>query len=171
MWTALGRFPRLQKLNLLLNCLPKMGANMMPIPPRELSEFEKSTLTWRSSDSIDIECPKWFIRDCMINCAISKNMAEESFTHIHACQHVKHLTKLVPKPRYGQSNHYSCFPSEATTRAFIGSCFFNKLGLVWMVEQKFLSVLHAESKERPTPSFMKDEFPDETLEIFSSIRN
>lgn len=164
-WTALGRFPRLKELTVLLNCLPIMGANRMPIPPRDLTDFEKSTLTWRPSNT---ECPKWFIRDCMINCTISEDMAKEFFTHIHACQHEKNLTKLVIHPLFGQSNQYSCFPSGAT-HAFIGPCFFNKLAPIWTVERDFLSVLHAEFEKRATLLFLTDAFPDEKLAIFESI--
>ncbi|KAJ5725589.1 uncharacterized protein N7483_006946 [Penicillium malachiteum] len=166
MWTALGRFPRLKELNLLLNCLPQTDANRMPIPPRDLSDFEMSTLTFRPIDNI--ECRRWFIRDCMINCAIGESLAKEFFTRIHACQHEKSLMKLVIHPLIGQSNQYSCF-SPGATRAFIGTYFFNELAFIWKVERDFMSVLHAESEKIPTSSISKDPFPDEKLEILQSI--
>lgn len=165
MWTALGRFPRLKELDLLLNCLPEMSANKMPIPLRDLSDFEKSTLKWRS-DSDHAECPRWFIRDCMINCIISENMAKAFFTRIHACQNTKHFTKLVVRPLCGQWNQYSCFAPWVISK-FISPSFFNSLASTWTV-QRHLEGLHAKSRKL-TASSTKCAFPDETLSIFQSI--
>ncbi|KAJ5653008.1 hypothetical protein N7490_000011 [Penicillium lividum] len=163
-WTSLGRFPFLTRLDLVLNCLPQMGANNMPVPPRELSDFEKSLIM----DSSNNECPKWFIRDCMINCTISENLAKAFFTHILACQNAKRLTQLVIHPLFGQLNQYSCY-AAAATRTFIDQRFFRNLALTWTIQREFRTLLHATSETFPDGTESQDQFPNETLSIFQSI--
>ncbi|KAJ6035927.1 hypothetical protein N7540_000206 [Penicillium herquei] len=115
MSSAFGRFPSLKKLDLVLNCLPQMDANKMPVPLRVLTEFEKGMVAdfGHGHAAGSDFCARWFIRDCMINCAMSESFVKEFFTHIHTSQ--GNLVQLVIHPvfnqweQYSRSGQYSCF--------------------------------------------------------------
>ncbi|KAJ5765732.1 hypothetical protein N7520_005291 [Penicillium odoratum] len=114
MSSALGRFPCLKKLDIVWNCLPEISANMMPVPLRELTDFEKGLASDFNWDS-DV-CPRWFIRDYMINCFMSASFVKEFFAQIRTSQ--ENLVQLVMSPLIGQRaqytklDQYSCFPGE-----------------------------------------------------------
>ncbi|KAJ5746819.1 hypothetical protein N7520_012001 [Penicillium odoratum] len=150
-WNALGRFPSLQELDLTLKCSPEMDANMMPVPPRELSEFEKGVLVeYRAS------CRRWFIRDCIINCSINESLAKAYFTHIRACQDEKRFAQLVLRPLYN---------------TVPGRDYFNHLALTWTIELSALTGLHAKCKktsESRVPT-LETSFGAEMISIFRSI--
>ncbi|KAJ5667254.1 hypothetical protein N7507_003118 [Penicillium longicatenatum] len=137
MRTSLGRFPCLEELDLVLNCLPQMGPNNTPVSSRELSDSDKSL--------INNACPHWFIEGCMINCAISENLAKAFFLHIGECQDMKHLVQLVIHPLLGQCNQYSCHAFEAL--GAMDKRFLEDLALIWTVKQGFLTGLHATSEK------------------------
>ncbi|KAJ5642174.1 hypothetical protein N7490_006174 [Penicillium lividum] len=142
-----------------------MGANMMPVPPRNLTDFEKSFMV---NNRDGIVCPRWFIRDCMINCAISERLAKAFFTHIRACQDSQRFIQLVIHLLYGQLDQYSC-STPGIVRRFIQGSFFDKLATTWTVKQDTLTGLHATCEEPFDPALFKDNPPDEMLSIFQSI--
>ncbi|OJJ03311.1 hypothetical protein ASPVEDRAFT_29835 [Aspergillus versicolor CBS 583.65] len=102
-YTALAQFPHLTHLDLLLNCLPETGPNETPVPFRALTEYE-STRT--AGDSYNL--PTWYIRDCLINCAIDEELAEAIFTHIRNNQEggSRRLQRLTINPLYSQGGQY-----------------------------------------------------------------
>ncbi|KAJ6103347.1 hypothetical protein N7486_005774 [Penicillium sp. IBT 16267x] len=162
-WSALGCFPCLKELDLVLNCLPQMGANRMPVPPRDLSDFGKSL---RQDPWSKNYCPTWYIRDCMINCAISESFAKALFTQIRACQDPPHLIQLVIHPLYGQLDQYSCF---ADGQAFIDYAFFDNLAPGWTVKRDTLTGIHA-TREKPfNPARLNSSSSEEAFRIFRSI--
>ncbi|KAF9247603.1 hypothetical protein DTO012A7_7631 [Penicillium roqueforti] len=100
-YTALALFPALTTLELYLNCPPLVDPNEIeppsPVPPRDLTEFEKS----QPLPSTGLEVPIWYIRDTMINSAIDKDLAKTIFTHIRSHQvRGQCLTKLKIHPLY-----------------------------------------------------------------------
>ncbi|KAJ5887364.1 hypothetical protein N7495_007405 [Penicillium taxi] len=168
MSSALGRFPSLKKLDLVLNCLPQIDANRMPVPLRELTEFEKgmaSDSKWGS----DV-CPRWFIRDCMINCAMSEIFVKQFFTQIRTSQ--QSLVQLVMEPLFSnvyqhtELDQYSSF--RGGVKKFINYGFFSELASVWTVKQDNDTELHAIRKEPFNPAFLNFDYPDEILSIFRS---
>ncbi|KAJ5768713.1 hypothetical protein N7520_003272 [Penicillium odoratum] len=167
MSSALGRFPSLKELDLVLNCLPQMDANGMPVPPRELTEFEKGLVAefGRGSDV----CPSWFIRDCMVNCAMSENFVKAFFTHIRKSQ--EHLIQLIIHPLFGQLDQYSGseqyprFPQGVSK--FIHQRFFTNLTSVWTVRKDNEVKLRAMCEKPFNPAHLK-KYPDEILSIFRS---
>ncbi|KAJ5707990.1 hypothetical protein N7488_007791 [Penicillium malachiteum] len=100
-YTALARFPALTTLNLYLNCPPPVDLNetepLSPVPPRDLTEFEKD----QPPPHTGLDMPIWYIRDTMMNSAIDKDLAKTIFTHIRSYQ-VRHqrLAKLKIHPLY-----------------------------------------------------------------------
>ncbi|KAJ5768949.1 hypothetical protein N7520_003508 [Penicillium odoratum] len=152
-WTAFGRFPCLRELDVILSCIPEMNADMMPVPPRELSEFEKSLIVHPSRN---ISCPKWFIRDCIINFVINESLAKEYFTHIGACQDAECLTQLVIYPSIDQYHSQT-----SGGRYFIGDHFFSEMALIWTVERKFPTGLLATSRKRSINTRIRNEFAEE----------
>ncbi|KAJ5715988.1 uncharacterized protein N7483_013169 [Penicillium malachiteum] len=165
---ALSRFPCLEKLDLVLNCLPEMDANMMPVPLRELTDFEKglaSDFKWGS----DV-CPRWFIRDYIINCVMSESLVKQFFTQIHTSQ--ERLVQLVISPLIGEwaqcskLDQYSCFPNGVMK--FIKYPLFNTLASVWKVEQENHTELHAIREKPFDPPLLDKKWPNEILSIVRS---
>ncbi|KAJ5614146.1 hypothetical protein N7528_007800 [Penicillium herquei] len=148
LWTALGQFPRLEELHLLLNIFPEMDADKMPIPLRELSDFEKSPVTVGPTE-FDAGCLKWFLEDYKINRAIGEDLVKEIFTHIHACQHEKSLVKLVIHPKIIQSPRLFLFQA-GTLPGLLSDFFKDQPVFNWKVERDFMSVLHVESEMLPS---------------------
>ncbi|KAJ6035922.1 hypothetical protein N7540_000201 [Penicillium herquei] len=85
-YAALARFPALTTLNLYLNCPPPVDPNktepLSPVPPRDLTEFEKA----QPPPHTGLDMPIWYIRDTMINSAIDEDLAKTIFTHIRSYQ-------------------------------------------------------------------------------------
>lgn len=150
LWNAFGRLSSLEEIDLTLKCSPEMDANMMPVPPRELSEFEKGVVEYNPP------CPRWFIRDCIINCSINESLAKAFFMHIRACQDVKRFAHLVIRPL--------CTPVP-------GQNFWNHLALVWTIKVDALTGLHATSKQTSESSVLTPDtsFGAEMISIFQSI--
>ncbi|KAJ5930404.1 hypothetical protein N7466_005897 [Penicillium verhagenii] len=150
-WDALGQFPSLQELDLTLKCSPEMDDNMMPVPPRKLSEFEEGIVK-QFRDS----CRRWFIRDCIKNCCINEGLARAFFTHIRECQDAKRFTGLVIRPLYNTvpGHHY-----------------FHSLALTWTIKLDALTGLHATSEKTSNSQVMKTRtgFEAEMISIFESI--
>ncbi|KAJ5737098.1 uncharacterized protein N7483_002223 [Penicillium malachiteum] len=149
-WNAFGRFRHLEELDLTLKCSPEMDTNMMPVPLRELSEFEKGVV------ECSFTCRRWFIRDCIINSSINESLAKAFFTHIRTCQEVKRFANLVIRPL--------CTPAP-------GDHFWNHLALTWIIKVDPLTGLHAKSSKPsktsvPTP---ETSFEAEMLSIVQSI--
>ncbi|KAJ6035926.1 hypothetical protein N7540_000205 [Penicillium herquei] len=150
LWTALGQFPSLKELDLTLKCSPEMDSNRMPVPPRELSEFEQS-LVYSHMPRL-----RWFIRECIINCSISESLALAFFRHIRACQDIKRFAKLVIRPLCNDCP---------------GNDFFSHLALTWTVEVDALEGLYANSNKAPQSRVLttETELEHEMLSIFQSI--
>ncbi|KAJ5216614.1 uncharacterized protein N7498_003021 [Penicillium cinerascens] len=162
-YAALGRFPCLVELDLVLNCVPEMGVNKMPITPRDLTEFEKGLIADRWN-----ECLRWFTRDCMINCAIDETLAKAIFTHILANQDARRLLQLRIHPLYGQRKKYSYNGPGGRNRALHFDFEFLKLlAPTWTVKLEFLTGLRATKCVQPR--LHPDRFQDDTLSIFKSI--
>lgn len=168
MSSALGRFPCLKKLDLVLNCLPEIDANMMPVPLRELTDFEKSLASdfnWGS----DV-CPTWFIRDYMINCAMSESFVKEFFTQIRTSQ--ENLVQLVMSPlhgewaQYSKLDQYSCFPHGV--KKFITPSIFDRLASFWTVNQDNHTELYAICEKPFDFAFLDKEYSEGILSIFRS---
>ncbi|KAJ5559836.1 hypothetical protein N7513_002235 [Penicillium frequentans] len=167
MSSALGRFPHLKKLDLVLNCLPEIDANMMPVPLRELTDFEKglvSDFNWGS-----VVCPRWFIRDYIINCAMSESFVKEFFTQIRTSQ--EKLVQLVMNPLHGEWAQYSKLYQYSWfspgLKKFFTSLSFH-LASVWTVKQDNDTELHAICKNPFDPAFLDRKYPDEIFSIFRS---
>ncbi|KAJ5791046.1 uncharacterized protein N7518_008057 [Penicillium psychrosexuale] len=169
MSSALGRFACLKKLYLVLNCLPEIDANMMPVPLRELTDFEKGlasdVLRWGSDT-----CPRWFIRDYMINCDISEIFVTEFFTQIRTAQ--KNLVQLVMTPivgewaKYSKSDQYSWVPFAVMK--FLIYCPSNNFASVWVVKEDHDTELHAIRKKPFYPPSLDGKYSDDILSIFCS---
>ncbi|OKL59811.1 hypothetical protein UA08_04986 [Talaromyces atroroseus] len=134
-YTALANFPCLTELDLLLNCLAQVGPNETPIPPRDLTEFEKDRTPRTYYD-----LPIWYVRDTMINYAIDQDLSEAVFTHIRVHQGgSRRLAKLTLRPHCEpqQNCHYRL-------DAFIFHAeIFKVLGSTWIVEMDVLTGLRA----------------------------
>ncbi|PWY70848.1 hypothetical protein BO94DRAFT_569487 [Aspergillus sclerotioniger CBS 115572] len=77
-YDALGQFPALQTLDLLLHCPPMMvPGHRAPFPPRDLSPWEQELIPI----AID-HYPLWTFRDCLINCAFDEALVTAIFTRI-----------------------------------------------------------------------------------------
>ncbi|KAL6234842.1 hypothetical protein BDW75DRAFT_157221 [Aspergillus navahoensis] len=100
-YAALALFPALTTLELYLNCPPLVDPNetepLSPVPPRDLTEFEKA----QPPPSTGLDVPIWYIRDTMINSAIDEDLAKTIFTHIRAHQvGDRRLARLKIRPLY-----------------------------------------------------------------------
>ncbi|KAJ5636975.1 hypothetical protein N7490_006854 [Penicillium lividum] len=100
-YSALALFPALTTLELYLNCPPLVDPNeiipLSPVPPRDLTEFEKA----QPLPSTGLDVPIWYLRDTMINSAIDKDLAKTIFTHIRSHQvRDRRLAKLKIRPLY-----------------------------------------------------------------------
>lgn len=75
----------------MANCKPEMDANKMPIPPRDLTYFEKELFE---------DWPRWFLRDFMINTGVDEELAKAIFNRICSSQNtdIKHLRQLTIQP-------------------------------------------------------------------------
>lgn len=168
MSSALGRFPSLKKLDLVLNCLPQIDGNNMPVPLRELTEFEKGMVS--DSKWGIVVCPRWFIRDCMINCAMSESFVKQFFTQIRTSQ--QSLVQLVMEPVFSNVYQHPELDQGSSfrgrVRTFINYGFFSRLASVWTVKQDNATELHVIRKEPFDPAFLNFNLPDEMLSIFRS---
>ncbi|KAL4862256.1 hypothetical protein BDV12DRAFT_207327 [Aspergillus spectabilis] len=138
-YTTLAQFPHLTELDLLLNCLAEIGSNETPVPPRELTEFEKAQTT---STSYDL--PIWYLRDPMMNCAIDKDLAKTIFTHIRYHQGGRHLERLTIHPLYSQVGQYCYYSANARhTLGPFNAEIFKVLAPTRTVETDLLTSLRA----------------------------
>lgn len=169
---ALGRFPCLKKLDLVLDCLPEIDPNMMPVPLRDLTDYENSmasSLKWNGS-GYDV-CPKWFLRDYMINCAMSESFVKDFFAQIRTSQ--GRLIQLVINPLIGlrtqnwKLNQYYCF-TDGAKENLITSGLFDHLASIWTVKQDNHTELQATCKRPFQPAFIDFEHLHDLKSIFHS---
>ncbi|BCS29355.1 uncharacterized protein APUU_70925S [Aspergillus puulaauensis] len=138
-YTALAQFPRLIHLDLLLNCLPEIDSTENPVPLRELTEYESTRTSGHAYN-----LPTWYIRDCVINCAIDQELAEAIFTHIRNNQKGggRRLQRLTIHPLHSQGGQYCSYYSisNSSPRTQWGAWgpfnaeVFDELARSWTVE-------------------------------------
>ncbi|KAJ6002622.1 hypothetical protein N7451_005169 [Penicillium sp. IBT 35674x] len=139
----------------------------LPVPLRELTDFEKGLVS--DSNWGSVVCPRWFIRDYMINCAMSESFVKEFFTQIRTSQ--DNLVQLVMSPLYGEWAQYSKsyqyrWFSPGLWQFFTSVSFH--LASVWTVKRDIDTGLHVICKNPFDPASLDGRYPDEILSIFRS---
>ncbi|KAJ5889998.1 hypothetical protein N7504_010808 [Penicillium tannophilum] len=115
-------------------------------------------------------CPTWFIRDYMINCAMSESFVKKFFTQIRTSQ--ENLVQLVMSPlhgewaQYSKLDQYSCFPPGV--KKFITSSIFDRLASVWTVKQDNYTELNAICEKPFDFASLDKKYPEGILSIFRS---
>ncbi|PYI16579.1 hypothetical protein BO99DRAFT_217765 [Aspergillus violaceofuscus CBS 115571] len=158
-YEALGQFPALETLDLVLNCLPVVQDDGTPFPPRELSEYEQG----HNQDHV----PRWIIRDCAINCAIDAPLAAAIFKRIHPQPRRGSLRLLRLHPLAGHHGQYRVAPGISNSQALLarGNLNFLMLGK-WQVAWDGLRARNRETTRWEGGSLA---VTSADLEIFESI--
>ncbi|PYI00308.1 hypothetical protein BO78DRAFT_474069 [Aspergillus sclerotiicarbonarius CBS 121057] len=158
-YAALAQLPSLDTLHLVVNCLAPMS-NQMPVPPRELTDFEQSRLITQWYDM-----PAWFSRDTMINCAIDATLATAIFRYISRHQPTRRFLRLTLHPLYGQFKQYAHYgqPRDALP---VDRELFKELAPIWTVWRDSTGVRARRGRTtRPLDRSIRGEI----LQIFKSI--
>ncbi|KAJ5290762.1 hypothetical protein N7478_000013 [Penicillium angulare] len=125
-------------------CGPQRTEPLSPVPPRDLTEFEKA----QPPPPIDLDVPIWYIRDTMINSAIDEDLARTIFTHIRARQAGdRRLAKLDIRPLYNAPAVAARSISKASE-----SNISKALAPHWIIQTDFLAgikaVIHKQSMQK-----------------------
>ncbi|OJJ42435.1 hypothetical protein ASPZODRAFT_137250 [Penicilliopsis zonata CBS 506.65] len=144
-YEALGLFPALRTLHLVLNCLPVVQGDGRPFPPRELSAYELETLPspWQGVH-------KWKIRDCAINSAFDEPLAVAIFMRIQTARRPRGPLRLLRlHPLAGQWSQYEA-PTGITPYARLGGgeIHYDMAGQ-WEVECEADGRLRADNRRKP----------------------
>ncbi|PYH29034.1 uncharacterized protein BO87DRAFT_449684 [Aspergillus neoniger CBS 115656] len=142
-YDALAKFPVLQTLDLVLNCVAASKADGTPSPPRELSEYEQELFPYSGPIS------KWTIRDCMINSAIDESLAKAIFYRILMGQQGRSLQLLRLHPHLGKFR--SSISTDLRNRLPVtAEEIFQELAGAWQVKWPGYGKPELENRLRPS---------------------
>ncbi|PYH85806.1 hypothetical protein BO82DRAFT_140046 [Aspergillus uvarum CBS 121591] len=161
-YDALGQFPALETLDLVLNCLPVVQGDGTPFPPRELNEYEQG----HNQDRV----PRWIVRDCAINCAIDAPLAGAIFKRIHPRPRRGSLRLLRLHPLAGHHGQYRVAPGISNSQALFARRYLNfqMLGK-WQVTWDGGGWLRPRNRETKRWEGGSSAVTSADLEIFASI--
>jgi hypothetical protein len=166
-YDALGLFPALRTLHLVLNCLPVVQADgTTPFPVRELTAYERDILP-NSRQHI----PKWKIRDCAINSAFDEPLAVAIFMRIQTAPPRTRgpLRLLRLHPLAGQHSQYEA-PTGITSNALLGGgkIHYDMAGQ-WDVECDGNGRLRAQNRRNPDRKEDDRPMRSQDVDIFESV--
>ncbi|OJJ97418.1 hypothetical protein ASPACDRAFT_53649 [Aspergillus aculeatus ATCC 16872] len=161
-YEALGEFPALETLDLVVNCLPVVQGDRTPFPPRELSEYEQG----HNQDRV----PRWIVRDCAINCAMDAALAAAIFERIHPQPCRGRLRLLRLHPLAGHHGQYRVAPGISNSRALLARGYLNfQMVGRWQVASDAAGRLRAQNLYTPYWDGWSSAVTSADLEIFESI--
>ncbi|RAH43166.1 uncharacterized protein BO95DRAFT_502334 [Aspergillus brunneoviolaceus CBS 621.78] len=161
-YKALGEFPALETLDLVLNCLPVVQDDGTPFPPRALSEYEQG----HNQDHV----PRWILRDCAINCAIDAPLAAAIFKRIHPRPQRGTLRLLRLHPLAGHHGQYRVAPEISNSQALLARGYLNfQVMGKWQVAWDGAGWLRPRNRETTRWEGRRSAVTSADLEIFESI--
>ncbi|RAK85165.1 hypothetical protein BO79DRAFT_273973 [Aspergillus costaricaensis CBS 115574] len=143
-YDALAKFPVLQTLDLVLNCVAASKADGTPSLPRELTAYEQELFPYRFG-----QISKWTIRDCMINSAIDESLVKAIFNRILMGQQGRSLQLLRLHPHLGKFEPWMSTDMRNRLPVSAGEI-IKELAGAWQVEWPRYGKPQLENRFRPS---------------------